>query len=140
MQIWSTPTINQLQNLHGGGWWADVGILESVGQGIAIEEQRAWQGCWNESIADLVNLSSSQDGVLTVLLTGRKQSLFGNLVTRMVNAKALDFDMVCLKSDVGIPGRDYSSTLKYKQALLLDLVNTYHLATEIKMYEDRPKQ
>ena len=58
----------------------------------------------------------------------------------MVTSKKLDFDMICLKPEVGPNNQRFTSTMQYKQALLQDLVYTYMEADEIKVYEDRPKQ
>ena len=58
----------------------------------------------------------------------------------MLNSKGLDFDMVCLKLDVGHHNQPFSSTLQYKQGFLRDLLDCYSQAVEVKLYEDRPKQ
>ena len=99
-QLWNTGTCGQLQAqefLHNGGWWHNPNILAATGQGLEIEEKRAWAGCWNEKIADLVQLSMKEESALTVLLTGRKEDGFSELIGRMIASKGLDFDMVCLK-------------------------------------------
>ena len=36
--------------LVNGGWWHDERILEATGEGIEKEEQKAWDGWWNENI------------------------------------------------------------------------------------------
>ncbi|KAJ9624140.1 hypothetical protein H2203_005590 [Taxawa tesnikishii (nom. ined.)] len=130
-QIWNGPTLGQLQSLdhfHHGGWWHDANILASTGKG--------W---WNEAIVELVQLSMEQKDALTVLLTGRKESAFADLVTRMVTAKKLEFDMVCLKPAVGPNNQKITTTMSFKQDLLRDLVFTYTEASEVRIYEDRPK-
>lgn len=88
----------------------------------------------------LVELSMRQKDALTVLLTGRGEHNFGDLIKRMVASKKLDFDMVCLKQRIGPVGQRFSSTMHYKQQLLEDIVHTYKDAEEIRVYEDRPKQ
>ncbi|KAK3655780.1 hypothetical protein LTR22_010074 [Elasticomyces elasticus] len=141
-QVWSTQTCGHLQAqdfLHGGGWWHNPQILASTRQGLEVEEARAWEGCWNEKIVDLVRLSMSEEDALTILLTGRAEAGFADLINRMAAAKGLDFDMVCLKPAVSPTGELFASTLGYKQSLLRDIVMTYHTATELRMYEDRPK-
>jgi HAD domain family 1 in Swiss Army Knife RNA repair proteins len=80
-----------------------------------------------------------QDDALTVLLTGRGETRFSNIINRMVSAKHLDFDMICLKPKVGPNGQRFASTMLYKQALLEELLWTYREAEEIQVYEDRPK-
>lgn len=142
-QVWAGPSIGTLQALEQistGGWWHDASILASTGKGLEEEEKTAWSGWWNEGIVDLVRLSMQQKDALTVLLTGRNERGFADLVTRMFRAKQLEFDMVCLKPAVGPAGQRFSSTMLFKQDLLRDLVCTYSDAEEIRIYEDRPKQ
>ena len=81
-----------------------------------------------------------QDDALTILLTGRSESRFAEVIRRMVNSKQLLFDMICLKPQAGPNNQRFSSTMKYKQAILADLIHTYKDANEIRVYEDRPKQ
>ncbi|KAI9825329.1 MAG: hypothetical protein M1819_000575, partial [Sarea resinae] len=142
VQIWNGPTLGFLQNadtLVNGGWWQDANILASTGEGVAKEESRAWDGWWNEQIVRLVELSMQQKDALTVLLTGRSESGFADLIKRMVASKRLEFDMVCLKPAVGPANQRFDSTMIFKQALLADIVYTYRDADEIRVYEDRVK-
>ena len=125
--------------LHQGGWWHNPRILAAVGQGIDIEEPRAWQGCWNEIIVDLVRLSTQDANTLNVLLTGRKEDGFSDLIGRMAASKGLDFHIVALKPAVGPKGEVFNSTMLFKQALLRDIVLTYSKAEELRIYEDRVK-
>jgi len=141
-QLWTGPTVGFLQTQEcftNGGWWHDEHILEATGEGLEKEEPRAWEGWWNENIAKLVRMSAEEPGTLTVLLTGRAQKNFANIVTRMVQAKGLNFDMVCLKPEYGPTNQTFSSTMQYKQGLLEALVYTFKDATELKIYEDRVK-
>ncbi|KAK4612907.1 hypothetical protein CLAFUR0_13473 [Fulvia fulva] len=141
-QLWNTGTCGQLQAqefLHNGGWWHNPNILAATGQGLEIEEKRAWEGCWNEKIAELVQLSMSEEHALTVLLTGRKEDGFSELIGRMIASKGLEFDMVCLKPSVSPSGEVFGSTMLFKQALLRDIAFTYHSADELRIYEDRVK-
>ena len=87
-----------------------------------------------------MRLSAKQKDALTVLLTGRGERNFSDLIKRMAASKSLEFDMICLKPEVGPKNQRFGSTMQYKQALLHDLVYTYNQADEIKVYEDRPKQ
>lgn len=140
--LWNTATYGQLQGqdfLYKGGWWHNPSILAATGEGIEKEEPRAWAGCWNDRIVELVRLSVQDDDTLSVMLTGRGESNFTDLITRMIAAKGLDFDMVCLKPSVSPSGEVFNSTLDFKKALLCDIIATYALATEIRIYEDRPK-
>ncbi len=81
-----------------------------------------------------------QADALTVLLTGRAESRFADLIKRIIASKKLSFDMICLKPETGPTGQHFRSTMNFKQVLLEDLVNTYRDANELKVYEDRPKQ
>lgn len=89
---------------------------------------------------DLVELSIKQKDALTILLTGRGEQNFADLIKRIVASKKLPFDMVCLKPQAGPNNQTFSSTMKYKQEILKDLVHTYKDAEEIRVYEDRPRQ
>lgn len=84
-------------------------------------------------------MTEEDDEALGVLLTGRGEAKFAELLQRMVKAKGLHFDMVCLKPAISPYGVKYDSTLKFKVALLEDIMMTYNEATEVRMYEDRPK-
>ena len=88
----------------------------------------------------LVELSMRQKDALTVLLTGRAEHNFADILKRMAAAKKLEFDMICLKPQVGPSNQRFPTTMMYKQSLLEDLMYTYREAEEIKIYEDRPKQ
>jgi hypothetical protein len=141
-QVWAGPTIGMLQTYEAmayGGWWHDNSVLMATGQGIEKEEPRAWEGSWNETVVDLVRCSMEAKDALTVLLTGRAESNFADLINRIVNSKALDFDLVVLKPEAGPSGATFESTMAFKQAFLQDLVLTYKQSEEIKIYEDRPK-
>lgn len=140
--VWHTGTVGSLQAqdfLHNGGWWHNPGILAATGEGLEKEEPKAWEGCWNEKIVELVQLSMQETDALTVLLTGRQEAEFGDLIGRIIGAKGLEFDMVCLKPLNGPAGEHFGSTMLFKQALLKDIVYTYHQAEELRIYEDRPK-
>jgi hypothetical protein len=142
-QIWNQGTLGQLMApdmFVSGGWWHDSSILAATGEGEEKEEARAWQGWWNEQIVSLVELSMEQKDALNVLLTGRSEHGFADLVKRMVRSKKLNFDMVCLKPSVGPAGQKFKSTMQFKQELLKDIVYTYKDAEEIRIYEDRVKQ
>ncbi|RMZ88719.1 hypothetical protein DV736_g4052, partial [Chaetothyriales sp. CBS 134916] len=141
-QIWYLGTISFLQTPEAmtfGGWWHDPSILAATGEGIDKEEPKAWAGHWNETVVELVKCSMQDPDALTVLLTGRSDTQFADLINRICNAKQLDFDLVVLKPEIGPTGEQYSSTMAFKQAFLHDLVFTYKTADDIKIYEDRPK-
>lgn len=141
-KLWNGYTIGHLSGPHAfahGGWWHDPRILAATGEGLAKEEARAWEGWWNEKIVELVRLSMKQRDALCVLLTGRAEAGFGELVKRIAASKGLEFDMVCLKPAVGPAGERFDSTMHFKQVFLRRLMETYKGAEEIRIYEDRPK-
>lgn len=142
-QIWNSVTVSQLTSpdlFVGGGWWHDPTILAATGEGADKEEPRAWKGWWNEQITALVELSMQQKDALNVLLTGRSEHGFADIVKRMVRSKNLRFHMVCLKPNVGPAGQRFNSTMHFKQELLKQIVYTYKDAEELRIYEDRVKQ
>ena len=130
----------QAQNIFSqGGWWHNPNFLAATGEGIDVEEPRAWKGCWNETIVELCRLSMENPQTLNVLLTGRGEDRFKVLIGRMVASRGLEFDMVGLKPAVGPSGENFTSTMSFKQAFLKDIVFTYTAAEEIRVYEDRVK-
>ena len=141
-QLWNGQAIGLLQSkdtFSSGGWWHCTRYLSAVGDGVEKEEPRAWKGWWNESIVDLVRLSMKQRDALTVLLTGRNEKGFAELIRKMVNSKGLTFDMMGLKQNVGPSNERFGSTMEYKQAFLSALLYTYKETEEIRIYEDRKK-
>ncbi|KAK0611168.1 hypothetical protein B0T14DRAFT_441223 [Immersiella caudata] len=141
-KIWNGPTIGTLANpdaFVNGGWWHDSRILAATGEGIAKEEPRAWKGWWNEKIVELIGLSVEQKDALCVLLTGRSESGFSELIKRMVTSRGLEFDLISLKPAVGPNNQRFASTMNFKQMFLTALMETYKHAEEIRIYEDRPK-
>ncbi|KAF2121908.1 hypothetical protein BDV96DRAFT_609038 [Lophiotrema nucula] len=141
-QIWTGQTMGQLSSPEvfiNGGWWHDSSILAATGEGVEKEEPRAWKGWWNEQIVQLVELTMQQKDALGVLLTGRSESGFAELIKRIVRSKNLDFNMVCLKPATGPSNQKFRSTMEFKQELLKDIVHTYKDAEEIRVYEDRVK-
>jgi uncharacterized membrane protein YgcG len=140
--VWHYQTIGLLQTyetLAFGGWWHDNSILAATGEGLEKEELRAWEGHWNETVRELVELSIASKDTITVLLTGRGETNFTDLVNRICNSRKLDFDLVALKPEVGPSGQRFDSTMNFKQEFLKELVFTYQFADEIRIYEDRPK-
>jgi len=80
-----------------------------------------------------------QKDALTVLLTGRGETNFAELVNRILKSKSLDFDLVVLKPEVGPNNQRFQHTMDFKQEFLRDLIFTYKTADELRIYEDRPK-
>lgn len=81
-----------------------------------------------------------QKDALTVLLTGRGEAGFTDMIKRIVASQELEFDLIGLKPEVGPNGQRFATTMNFKQGFLEDLVYTYEQAEEIRVYEDRPKQ
>ncbi|KAJ6040569.1 hypothetical protein N7444_009474 [Penicillium canescens] len=141
-QIWHGSSIGFLQSVDhfaNGGWWHDPNILGATGKGMEVEEPRAWEKWWNEQILRLVRMSMEQKDALTVLLTGRSEAGFADIIKRMVASQKLEFDLIGLKPEVGPHGQRFSSTIEFKRTFLEDLVFTYEQAEEIRVYEDRVK-
>jgi len=141
-KLWNGPSIGFLQGqdtIVTGGWWHDSRILGATGEGVEKEEPRAWEGWWNEKIVELIQLSMQQKDALTVLLTGRSERGFGELIKKMIAAKGLEFDLVSLKPAAGPSNQRFNSTMQFKQVFLESMVETYKHAEEIRVYEDRVK-
>lgn len=81
-----------------------------------------------------------QNDAVSILLTGRAQRGFAELIERMVKSRKLRFDMVVLRPETGPSSEKFNSTMDYKQRFLKDLIYTYSEADELRIYEDRVKQ
>ncbi|OAA54827.1 hypothetical protein SPI_08698 [Niveomyces insectorum RCEF 264] len=141
-KLWNAATMGYLASqdvLATGGWWHDARILAATGRGLAEEEPRAWAGWWNEHIVELVQLTASQPDALSVLLTGRAERAFADLIQRMAASRGLVFDLVVLKPAAGPNNERFASTMAFKQAFLATLMETYAAAGTIRLYEDRPR-
>ncbi|KAF2219423.1 hypothetical protein BDZ85DRAFT_252657 [Elsinoe ampelina] len=142
-QVWDGRSIGTLSSddaFMNGGWWHDDRILSSTGGGIEVQEPKAWDGFWDESIVEEVKQSMASPTAVTVLMTGRGQAKFSELLARMVKSKGLEFDMMVLKPSVGPDGVQYYSTLDFKKEFFRVAMLTYKHATELTIFEDRPKQ
>ncbi|KAI9800236.1 MAG: hypothetical protein M1825_004220 [Sarcosagium campestre] len=80
-----------------------------------------------------------QKDALTILLTGRSEPGFASLIKRMAASRKLEFDMVCLKPQVGPNNQKFRTTMHFKQTLLEEILFTYKSAEDIRVYEDRVK-
>lgn len=78
-----------------------------------------------------------QKDVLSILLTGRSEAGFSELLKRMLASRGLDMDMVVLKPAAGPSNEKFGSTMNFKQCFLETLMETYKGADEIRIYEDR---
>lgn len=81
-----------------------------------------------------------QKDALTVLLTGRNEGNFAELINKMVDSRGLEFDLIGLKPEVGPAGQRLVNTMSFKQAFLDDVIFTYKNADEVRIYEDRANQ
>lgn len=89
---------------------------------------------------DLVRLSMQQKDALTVLLTGRSERGFADVLQRMAKSRKLEFDLIVLRPQTGPANQHFVDTMAFKQVFLRDLIDTYSTANEIRLYEDRVKQ
>jgi len=80
-----------------------------------------------------------QKDALSVMLTGRSEEGFSDLIKRMLASRGMDVDMVVLKPKAGPNNQRFSSTMGFKQVFLEALIETYKSAEEIRVYEDRVK-
>lgn len=112
--------------------WTLPQVLESTGLGVVLEEQRAWEGYWNERVVSVVKTSMADPVVLTVLLSGRNAD-FANLLDRMTKAKGLRFDLLVLKPE----NLNSLSTIDFKLKFLDDILPPNSTIEEVVIYEDR---
>ena len=152
-----------------GGWWAEPSFLEeSLAESLAATSPSS-DTYWCEEIRKLAQLSFEATDTVSVLLTGRKELRFSELLGRMLTVTRnlsnqgvndLKFSAVCLKKnnsqvatvkgilpeDNGISTQDSSSnneymhTADYKKALFTDFITYYKNLEEITIYDDRIKQ
>ncbi|KAI0205977.1 hypothetical protein F4808DRAFT_408503 [Astrocystis sublimbata] len=84
-------------------------------------------------------MSMAQKDALCVLLTGRGERGFSDLIKRIVTSKGLQFDLIGLKPEVGPDSERFRNTMHFKQSFLGAVIETYKHAQEMCIYEDRPK-
>lgn len=102
-------------------------------------EPVAWEGWWEESLVKVANESIQNPTALTVLMTGRSEANYSELIKKMVAAKGLDFDLVVLKPHVKPDGSRSTNTAEYKTAFFQDALMTYTNA-DLFIWEDRKRQ
>ena len=96
-----------------------------------MEKKRAWEGYWNESIVEIAKAAIADSKTFTILLTGRR-SVFGDVISAMLEAKGLNFDLVALNPDPTM----VSSSIEFKVEFFDDLLGR-STVEEVVMYEDR---
>jgi HAD domain family 1 in Swiss Army Knife RNA repair proteins len=106
--------------------------LECIGDGIDIEETRAWEGYWNEPLLEIAKQGIADASTLTVLLSGRSVDLKDTIV-RIIKSRGLGFDLVGLKPKTGV-----TTTLDFKLKFLTDVLSLPSDIEEVVIYEDRP--
>lgn len=94
---------------------------------------------WNRDIVELCRLSHQEPGTLSILMTGRKENLFHDVLSRVIDQpvfgdERLKFHAIFLKK----PG--YETTMMYKTSCLTDLLTHYDNCTELTIYDDRIRQ
>lgn len=141
-QFYTRPLLGTLYGgdlLNGRDWWSEPLFLEkSFDQMLAIEDPSAReQEFWNKEIVDLAKSSFEDKETVSILLTGRKEELFGPLFEKTLKkCNVTFFNAVCLKK----PGVG-NNTMEYKTTVLKELIDEYEgTLEEITVYDDRLSQ
>ncbi|SCU89051.1 LAME_0E02058g1_1 [Lachancea meyersii CBS 8951] len=136
------------QRFSNGGWWSEPRfLLELINEWIEARngklsdtERDAIDGMyWNEDVVKLTRLSQQSPDTLSILMTGRKESLFVKALMRVLDEpvfgeKRLQFHGVFLKKS------GYDTTMLYKTSCLTDVLMHYSCCEEITIYDDRVRQ
>ncbi|SCV00793.1 LAMI_0G07338g1_1 [Lachancea mirantina] len=147
----SSYLINILTDPHklsNGGWWSEPRFLRelirewTVNKASATDLKKLDQidaAYWNRDIVELSRISREEPGVVSILMTGRKEQYFKEVIGGILDqpvfgADKLQFNAVFLKK----PG--YHTTMAYKTACLTDLLEHYDRCEEITIYDDRIRQ
>ncbi|KAI9304797.1 hypothetical protein BJ944DRAFT_288351 [Cunninghamella echinulata] len=164
--LWHPSLIHELvgEDVYGPGWWRDIRSLE-LGP-IDQLEKTQWKGYWNEDIVQEARRSLADPTIMTVLLTGRRKIPFYSLISRMVKAKQLDFDLLGLRPDPTQEDHDkhvqqtsspsdnhhqnkkrdcivygansiFMNTMDFKQCFILNLLHNIPSLTAVTMWDDR---
>ncbi|WBW70792.1 rRNA 2'-O-methyltransferase fibrillarin-like [Schizosaccharomyces osmophilus] len=136
--IWSNQAIRVLMAfniLANGGWFFDPRVLASTGEGVEVEEKRAWDGWWNEKVVAQARESIRRQDVLAVLLTGRNEQ-FRECTERMVKSKGLYFDGLVFK--IQATTGYWPETLTFKLWFFEKVFHEFPNVHTLRVYEDRP--
>ncbi|KAF3161178.1 hypothetical protein TWF225_010297 [Orbilia oligospora] len=147
--IWDGPSIGILRDrdrLLGGGWWQTPSILDatvdqrSTCPSVASQggHERRYPDRWNKPIVDIARTVDQNIHTLNVLLTGRSRILFSKTVLRILGNAGFNFDLVVLKQDHPQLGHEFATTMDFKKCFISMILNYYHEAERISIYEDRP--
>lgn len=140
--LYSQELYTSLTNPHifsNGGWWSEPRFLLSL-----LEE---WQRghlhdsfFWNASMVASARESwkNEDSGVLSILMTGRKELLFSSVLERILRrpifGEILKFHGAFLKRT------NFPSTMVYKTECLKSLLSYYTNVLSIKIFDDRGTQ
>ncbi|CEP62850.1 uncharacterized protein LALA0_S06e05270g [Lachancea lanzarotensis] len=136
------------QRLSNRGWWSEPRfLLELIDEWIDARNKDgndakmdAIDGTyWNKDIVDLTRLSQQSPDTLSILMTGRKEIYFADVLRRVLEepvfgGKRLRFHGIFLKKS------GFETTMLYKTACLTDLLMHYDSCQEITIYDDRVRQ
>ncbi|AGO12620.1 AaceriAER281Cp [[Ashbya] aceris (nom. inval.)] len=126
------------ERFSNGGWWSETRFLAAAVEEWEQGGSAADKEFWNLDVVALARLSAEERGTVSVLMTGRREVLFsellGELLRQPVDGEPLHFNAVLLKKE------GHRSTLAYKTSCLKDLLDAYPALEEITIYDDRPWQ
>lgn len=132
-------------------WWSNPAFLNE-----SFKESIAQQGTdyWNDTIVNLARDSYVDPKTVSIVLTGRTEEKFSELVQKMLavtrklkyepqprddSADLLKFNAVCLKKrDAGLG--TYKHTFDAKVTCIQSFIDNYPNLQEITIYDDRAKQ
>ncbi|KAF3127465.1 hypothetical protein TWF703_009932 [Orbilia oligospora] len=125
--IWDGPSIGILRDRDR--------LLGGASQG---GHERRYPDRWNKPIVDIARTVDQNIHTLNVLLTGRSRILFSKTVLRILGNAGFNFDLVVLKQDHPQLGHEFATTMDFKKCFISMILNYYHEAERISIYEDRP--
>lgn len=134
-----------------GGWWDDPRPIETLNK-LMSNDSNDRNEYWNEDIIKLARMSWRDKNTVSVILTGRKENLFNQHLSRLLTTARdkwnnlensekekeryspddLMFNAVLLKKQ-----RQETNTMEYKQKCILSFINAYPNLREISLYDDR---
>lgn len=103
-------------------------------------ESIAWDGFWAEDIVASAKSAIASPDTLSVLMTGRSQAKFSDLIVKILNAKGLHFDLTVLKPEVTPTAQIVVDTAMFKCEFFREVMSTYSDARHLIIFEDRAKQ
>ena len=167
------PTLQTLLNntyLLTGGWWDDPVPFELIlklsgadttennptftspatNPTVTTGRKSNLSSYWNHDILKLSKLSNVQEDTITILLTGRKENIFKNIILKIIELSRLEdpiflqpslqFDAICLKRTTTTTGSSWITTMMYKTPLVRDFLDYYPNLEEVTIYDDMMNQ